>query len=35
MKEKISFDVLEEKYMRFLSELLNDEKVFEELNNKI
>ena len=30
----ITFHSLEEKDMRFLSELLNNEKVFEQLNNK-
>ena len=34
MKEKISFDVLEEKDMRFLSELLNNESILAALHNE-
>lgn len=34
MKEKISFDILEEKDMRFLSELLNNESILAALHNE-
>ena len=34
MKEKISFDVLEEKDIRFLSELLNNESILAALHNE-